>query len=85
MQHGLVDGVAGLVREDAGRQTGHQLHHRKLMGLRHHIVLHPDVLAPELYRFGHVGEQASHVRCQMDNMGCFDACMTTRTAITALT
>jgi hypothetical protein len=83
MQHGLVNGVAGLVREDAGRQTGHQLLDPKLMGQRHHIVLHPDVLAPELNWFGHVGKQASHVCGQMDDVGWPDACMKPRTAVTS--
>ena len=75
MQHGLVYGVAGLVREDAGRQTGHQLLDPKLMGQSHHVVLHPDVLAPELNWFGHVGKQASNVCGQVDDVGWLDACM----------
>lgn len=84
MQHGLVNGVAGLVREDAGRQTGHQLLDPKLMGQRHHVVLHPDILAPKLNWFGHVGEEPSDVRSQMDDVGWFDACMTPRTPVTVL-
>ncbi len=48
MDHGLIDGVGGLIGEDAGGQAGHQLLDTILLAEHHDVVLHEDVLPPEL-------------------------------------
>lgn len=49
VDHRLVNRVRGLVRENAGGQAGHQLGDLVLVAKHHDIVLHQDVLTPELH------------------------------------
>lgn len=48
MNHGLVNGVGNLVRKDASGQARHKLLHAVLLAEHHDVVLHQDVLPPEL-------------------------------------
>lgn len=49
MDHGLINGVGGLVGEDAGGEAGHQLLDTVLLAEHHDVVLHEDILPPELH------------------------------------
>lgn len=57
VDHGLVDGVGGLVGEDARRQAGHQLDNLEGPAALHHVVVDEDVLAEELHLVLEVAEQ----------------------------
>lgn len=61
VHHGLVDGVGGLVGEDARRQAGHQLLHLVDPAALHHVVVDEDVLAEELHLVLEVAEQSPHL------------------------
>lgn len=43
--HGLIDGVGGLVGEDAGGEAGHHLDHADLMRCLQHVVVDVDVVS----------------------------------------
>lgn len=58
MDHGLVDGVGGLVGEDARRQARHQLDDLVDPAALHDVVVDEDVLAEELHLVLEVAEQA---------------------------
>lgn len=64
VDHGLIDGVRGLVGEDARRQAGYQLHHLVDSAALHDVVVDDDVLAEELHLVLEVAEQAP------DLIGC---------------
>ena len=49
MHHSLIDGIGGLVWEDAGGQAGYQLLDPELMGQCHYIVLHENIGPPKLH------------------------------------
>jgi hypothetical protein len=51
VHHGLVNWIAGLVWEDAGRQAGHQLLHLGVLACLEDVVLHDDVVPPKLHLF----------------------------------
>lgn len=61
VHHGLVDGVSGLVREDARRQARHQLHDLENPAAFHDVVVDEDVLPEELHLVLEVAEQASNL------------------------
>lgn len=44
VDHGLINGVGRLVREDAGGQARHQLLHTKLLAQLEDVLLHRDVV-----------------------------------------
>lgn len=56
MDHCLVDGVGGLVGEDARRQARHQLNDLENPAALHDVVVNEDVLAEELYLVLEVAE-----------------------------
>lgn len=64
VDHGLVDGVGGLVGEDARRQARHQLDDLVNPAALHDVVVDEDVLAEELHLVLEVAEQPSHLMCQ---------------------
>ena len=49
MDHGLVNRVGGLVREDAGREARDELDDPVLPAGLEDVILHEDVQAPELH------------------------------------
>jgi hypothetical protein len=49
VNHFLVDGERGFVREDAGGQARHQLRHPALVALLEDVIVHHDVIPPELH------------------------------------
>lgn len=61
VHHTLVDGVGGLVGEDARGQARDQLLHLVDATALHDVVIDQDVLAVELYLVLHVAEQAAHL------------------------
>lgn len=61
VDHGLIDGVGGLVGEDARRQARHQLHDLEDPAALHDVVVDEDVLAEELHLVLEVAEQAPHL------------------------
>lgn len=61
VDHCLVDGVGGLVGEDASRQARHQLHDLVDPAALHDVVVDEDVLAEELHLVLEVAEQAPHL------------------------
>lgn len=69
VDHGLVDGVGGLVGEDAGRQARHQLHDLKNPAALHDVVVDEDVLAEELHLVLEVAEQPSHLTSHNGHLG----------------
>lgn len=69
MDHGFVDGVGGLVGEDAGGEAGDQLLHFEVLAGLHHVVVDQHVLAVELDFLGHVAKEAPHQGCQMHHTG----------------
>ena len=64
VHHGLVDGVGGLVGEDARRETRHQLLHLVDPAALHDIVVDENVLAEKLNLVLKVAEQPSYLRAR---------------------
>lgn len=62
MDHGLVDGVGGLVGEDARREARHQLLHLVDAAALHHIVVDEDVLAEKFHLVLEVAEQPAYLQ-----------------------
>lgn len=64
VDHGLIDGVGGLVGEDARRQARHQLLHLVDPAALHHVVVDQDVLAEKLHLVLEVAEQPSYLEAE---------------------
>lgn len=69
VDHGLVDGIGGLVREDAGGQARDHLGDLGLVGTPQDVVVHLDVVPEEAHGVFHVLEEAPHHGCQVDHVG----------------
>lgn len=67
MDHGLIDGVGGLVGEDARGQARHQLLHLVDPAAFHDVVVDQDVLAEKLHLVLEVAEQPSHLQAGSNN------------------
>lgn len=59
--HSLIDGVRGLVREDAGRQAGHKLFNFVDPATLHDVVIDEDVLTKKFHLVLEVAEQTAHL------------------------
>ena len=69
VDHRLVDGVGGLVGEDAGGEAGHQLLHAKLVAHLQDVVVHLHVLPEEVTVGAHVGKEAANEGGKVDHVG----------------
>ena len=69
MNHCLVNWVAGLVREDAGGEAGHQLLHSELVAHLQDVVVHLHVLPEEVAVGAHVGKEAANEGSKVDHVG----------------
>ena len=68
MNHGLVDGVAGLVGEDAGGQAGHHLPHIELVAHLQDDVVHLHVVPEKVTVCLHVGKESSDEGGEVDHV-----------------
>ena len=68
VDHGLVDGVGGLVGEDAGGEEGDELLDLVDAAALHHVVVNQDVLAVELDLVLEVREEPAHTRGKVDDV-----------------
>ena len=69
MKHRFVDGKSGLVREDASRETRDAFLDAVLVTGTQDVVIDEHVVAEKVQLGPHVGEQASHARRQVDDVG----------------
>lgn len=67
VDHGLVDGVGGLVGEDAGGEARHQLLHLVDAAALHHVVVDQDVLAEKFHLVLEVAEQPSYLQVRSEH------------------
>jgi len=72
VDHGLVDGVGGLVREDAGGEAGDHLGDLVLVGAPEDVVVHFNVVPEEAHRVLHVLEEPPDHGGQVDDVGRLD-------------
>ena len=68
MNHGFIDGVGRLVREDARRKTRNELLHLELTAQLHHVHVHDNVIIVKLHLVGHVIEQTSDLSSQVNHI-----------------
>jgi len=61
MNHGLVNGVRGLVRENAGRQARNDLLDTKLLGVVQDVVVDEQVVAEVVEISSHVAEETANL------------------------
>ena len=59
--HGLINGVGGLVGEDAGGEAGDDLLHAELVARVQDVIGHEDVVAKEVQVGPHVVEQTPNL------------------------
>lgn len=52
VDHCLINGVGGLVRENAGGQAGDQLLDAQVLAAYEDVVLHHDIVPPEVHFVG---------------------------------
>lgn len=71
VDHGLINGIGGLVREDAGGQTRDHLGDLGLVGTSQDVVIHLDVVPEEAHRVFHVLEESSNHGRKVDHVGWF--------------
>lgn len=69
VDHGLIDGIGGLVREDAGGEAGDHLLHPHLVGRVQDVVVDVDVCPPKIQVGADVFEEASDHGSQVDDVG----------------
>eukprot|EP00636_Phaeomonas_parva_P015482 CAMPEP_0118859466 /NCGR_PEP_ID=MMETSP1163-20130328/5700_1 /TAXON_ID=124430 /ORGANISM="Phaeomonas parva, Strain CCMP2877" /LENGTH=351 /DNA_ID=CAMNT_0006793057 /DNA_START=339 /DNA_END=1393 /DNA_ORIENTATION=+ len=68
VDHGLIDGVGRLVREDARAQAGHELLDAELAAALHDVVIDEDVFPEEVDLAALVREEAAHERREVDDV-----------------
>lgn len=68
VNHGLIDGIGGLVGEDAGREEGDELLDLVDAAALHDVVVDENVLAIELDLVLEVGEEPANTSGEMDNV-----------------
>jgi hypothetical protein len=68
VDHGLIDGVSSLIREDTGRKARDELLDTELVRALDDVVVHRKVVVVELDGLSHVDEQAANKGSKVNNM-----------------